>query len=664
MPASSFVVRLGRIVVLVPGLCLGLSLPLAAQGASPDQRLAQGPPSREQKGEQPDRDEGKGRPQGRDGRGQGGEQPGPPDRPGGERADERERRERERAEQQKAREAQQQQRAEERERRERERAEQQKARAAEQQQRAQEQERRERERAEQQKAREAQQEQRAEERARREREQAEQQKAGEAKQRAEERERREREQAEQQKTRGDEQRQRADEKERRERENAAQDKTRSDEPRKGADDRRERERDRGPDRRDAIDDSKRAPKAGEGGDVRRRAAEEALERQREAIARERSRQQELRDRLERERQERRGRDDRQAQERDRELRQEEQRLRAREERLRDREADVRRRFDNADRRETRLRRLEDIQRERRERAGSEGRSIIEEPDRRVIVRDRGRAFIRHDEVERYRRLGERVRTDRRPDGVVVTVVQRPNGVEIVTEQTAEGLLLRRVRRVGGREITLIDNRGYYRRHGGRERFVDRVVVADVRPPRISIPRARYVVEYSSASPDQVYEALTAEPVAPLPQRYSLEEVRYTHALREYMPRVDLDEVTFDTGSWELDAEAYRRLERLARAMERVLERRPDEMFLIEGHTDAVGSEIDNLTLSDRRAESVAVALSETFGVAPENLTTQGYGEQHLKVETEAAERANRRVAVRRITPLLTQGDDGRGAQRK
>jgi outer membrane protein OmpA-like peptidoglycan-associated protein len=49
-----------------------------------------------------------------------------------------------------------------------------------------------------------------------------------------------------------------------------------------------------------------------------------------------------------------------------------------------------------------------------------------------------------------------------------------------------------------------------------------------------------------------------------------------------------------------------------------------------------------------------VALTERFAVPAENLTTQGYGEQYPKVNTQAAERANRRVAVRRITPLIDQ----------
>ena len=83
------------------------------------------------------------------------------------------------------------------------------------------------------------------------------------------------------------------------------------------------------------------------------------------------------------------------------------------------------------------------------------------------------------------------------------------------------------------------------------------------------------------------------------------------------------------------------------------------MFLVEGYTDAVGSEVDNLSLSDRRAESVATILTQNFGIPPENLTSQGYGEQFLKVNTQEASRENRRVTIRRITPLLNGSQIGR-----
>jgi outer membrane protein OmpA-like peptidoglycan-associated protein len=66
----------------------------------------------------------------------------------------------------------------------------------------------------------------------------------------------------------------------------------------------------------------------------------------------------------------------------------------------------------------------------------------------------------------------------------------------------------------------------------------------------------------------------------------------------------------------------------------------------------VGSPVDNLSLSDRRAQSVATLLTQSYNVPPENLATQGFGAQYLKVQTQGPSRENRRVTVRRITPLL------------
>ena len=119
-----------------------------------------------------------------------------------------------------------------------------------------------------------------------------------------------------------------------------------------------------------------------------------------------------------------------------------------------------------------------------------------------------------------------------------------------------------------------------------------------------------------------------------------------------MRPIDLDTINFEFGAYDVAPDPFSKLERLAHAILRVLRQNPDEVFLVEGYTDAVGSEEDNLSLSDRRAETVAQILTESFGVPPENLVTQGYGEQHLKIETADAERANRRVALRRITPLM------------
>ncbi len=124
------------------------------------------------------------------------------------------------------------------------------------------------------------------------------------------------------------------------------------------------------------------------------------------------------------------------------------------------------------------------------------------------------------------------------------------------------------------------------------------------------------------------------------------------ALRDRMRRVDIDSITFDSGSWEVTPEQQPRLAAVADAIRQVLARNPSEMFLIEGHTDAVGADVDNLSLSDRRAEAVAVILTDAYQIPPENLVTQGYGEQHLKIPTDGPVRENRRVTARRVTPLL------------
>jgi len=85
----------------------------------------------------------------------------------------------------------------------------------------------------------------------------------------------------------------------------------------------------------------------------------------------------------------------------------------------------------------------------------------------------------------------------------------------------------------------------------------------------------------------------------------------------------------------------------------LLQRNPAETFLIEGHTDAVGTAASNLVLSDARAASVAQILTEAYHIPPENLATQGYGSSFLKIQTDGPERLNRRVVIRRITPLIT-----------
>ena len=290
------------------------------------------------------------------------------------------------------------------------------------------------------------------------------------------------------------------------------------------------------------------------------------------------------------------------------------------------------------------RRLDDIRGARQEvREGD--RVMIQEPGR-VIISENGRTIIRHNEVDRFRWQARDVHVERR-GADTVTVFARPDGSRIYSETDESGRLLRRYRRApDGREIIIIDNR-----YSGPPRVGGYFI--DLPPPVIRIPRERYIVDAQYARPDDIYGALWAAPVEHIERPYTLDEIRYSPRLLERMPRVDLDTVTFDTGSWEVTPDQVERLAVIADGINRAIAANPSEVFLVEGHTDAVGSDVDNLSLSDRRAESVALVLSQQFGVPAENLTTQGYGEQYLKVPTQGPERENRRVTLRRITPLLT-----------
>jgi outer membrane protein OmpA-like peptidoglycan-associated protein len=292
------------------------------------------------------------------------------------------------------------------------------------------------------------------------------------------------------------------------------------------------------------------------------------------------------------------------------------------------------------------RNVDELRRQRRERVESGGRRIIEEPDRRVIVRENNRTIIRHDDNDRFRRFDRNARVERRGNEIR-TVIVRPNGVRVIVVTDNNGRLLRRVRVLpGGREVILIDNT----RHGGPGGVG---FFLDVPPPRITIPRERYYVRVDDGRQPDFVAALTAPPLVPIERAYTLDEIRYNPNLVARMPRIVVNTINFELGSWEVPQDQAAKLEAIANAINAVLKRNPNAVMMIAGHTDATGADVDNLSLSDRRAEAVAVILTEAFGVPPENLVTQGYGEQQLLVDTQGANADNRRVEIVNVTPFLT-----------
>jgi outer membrane protein OmpA-like peptidoglycan-associated protein len=290
----------------------------------------------------------------------------------------------------------------------------------------------------------------------------------------------------------------------------------------------------------------------------------------------------------------------------------------------------------------------------------EGVEIRAGGGRVIIKEDDGQITVRHDDTERFRQLGGRVDQTAGPNGITTTTATRQDGTEVVTVRDADGNILQRYRKSPNGQIEmLIGDASPDGRRPPRLPDVSRMdrnrdfdFHRQLPPLRLQIPQQEYIVDSSRASQSQLEQALVAPPVEQVERAYSLEEVRRSQRLRDKVRRVDLDEITFEFGSAELAPDQIAKMERVGRAIDDIISRDDRTVILIEGHTDAVGSDLANLALSDRRAETVAEILTYYFGIPPENLITQGYGEQFLKVPTVAPERLNRRAAFRNITWLL------------
>ncbi|MBW6506878.1 MAG: OmpA family protein [Rhodobacteraceae bacterium] len=258
---------------------------------------------------------------------------------------------------------------------------------------------------------------------------------------------------------------------------------------------------------------------------------------------------------------------------------------------------------------------------------------------RVVVQDQyGEYYVYKDDDVLLMQPGATVRTETFADGSTRSFVLRADGTQIVTIRDADGRVQRRVHiGLDGLETTLIDD----------TRAVEPV---DLRT--LPVYDRSYYSYADSSDQAALRAALLAAEQQPIGRSFSLRQIREIREVRDLALEINLEAITFATNSAAIPAAQAQRLAQIGSLMAELVAQDPREVFLIEGHTDAIGDPAYNLALSDRRAETVALALSEYFGVPPENMVVQGYGERFLKVPTLDEERLNRRVAVRRITGLL------------
>ena len=296
----------------------------------------------------------------------------------------------------------------------------------------------------------------------------------------------------------------------------------------------------------------------------------------------------------------------------------------------------------------------------------ERRAAPRVPDRNSADRDRRTGGVnvregnRNSRADRVRernqpnwREGSRERFERRR--------RERSKPEVVRRNDSLWVARRRIRGRDG-QIGFANSRRYWvrdRRYGNR--FDRRGRSLYWLPPVVAgaaiLGASAYYLSSADASYDDYVTTFSAPPVRRLSRRYTLEEVISDPEVRSAVRSVDLNVIKFASGSDEIPEGQLSKLEHLADAILETLSQRPDEIFLIEGHTDAVGQDEENIELSERRAAAVQEALISEYGVPAKNLESVGYGEQYLFIDTDQAEVRNRRVVVRAIGALLSENRD-------
>jgi OmpA-OmpF porin, OOP family len=110
--------------------------------------------------------------------------------------------------------------------------------------------------------------------------------------------------------------------------------------------------------------------------------------------------------------------------------------------------------------------------------------------------------------------------------------------------------------------------------------------------------------------------------------------------------IRINNIFFDFAQASLQPESYPELERLYEFMQR----NNKATIVLNGHTDNVGSDVDNKDLSLRRVEAVKKYLTKN-GINPNRINTKGYGELMPVADnnTEEGRKLNRRVEFTILT---------------
>lgn len=126
------------------------------------------------------------------------------------------------------------------------------------------------------------------------------------------------------------------------------------------------------------------------------------------------------------------------------------------------------------------------------------------------------------------------------------------------------------------------------------------------------------------------------------QRKKLDEI----VAKKDLPRIDIT-INFDYDSDQIRPDSIGAVDELGKALTN--EALAGSRIVLNGHTDAAGSDNYNQDLSERRAAAVRAYLISNFEISAERLVAVGYGEERLKNSDDPLGAENRRVEVINLT---------------
>jgi outer membrane protein OmpA-like peptidoglycan-associated protein len=146
---------------------------------------------------------------------------------------------------------------------------------------------------------------------------------------------------------------------------------------------------------------------------------------------------------------------------------------------------------------------------------------------------------------------------------------------------------------------------------------------------------------ASAADQQFLNTLPTRGIR-IEQRKKLDEI----VAKQDLPKIDVT-IEFDYNSDRIRPDAIASVNELGKALSS--DALKGARIVLNGHTDATGTDEYNLSLSDRRAASVRNYLISRFGIPAERLIAIGYGEERLKNAADPQSGENRRVEVINLT---------------